>query len=84
MSVFDYLDKLRQKSEAERRGVAIVWSLVVTLIIVIIWFINSFWILPEREVTNKESFLKPHYERIMSGISIISQSAKNVFQKIKE
>ena len=67
--MFDFLDKLRKKSEAEKKMIALTISASITAIIFFIW-ISSFWI----NLSTSESNSKP----ILSDITPLSSIKDNV------
>ena len=69
MRMFDFLDKLRKKPEAEKKIIALTISASITAIIFFIW-ISSFWIKP----STSESNGKP----LLSSITPLSSIKDNV------
>ena len=69
MRMFDFLDKLRKKPEAEKKIIALTISASITAIIFFIW-ISSFWIKPSAP----ESDSKP----LLSSITPLSSIKDNV------
>lgn len=67
--MFDFIDKLRKKSLAERKMIALTVSASITAIIFFVW-ISTFWIKP----SSSESKGKP----ILSSITPLSSIKDNV------
>lgn len=64
-----YLDKLRQKSEAEKRNIAFFSSLIITLFIVLIWIFSSVLTYDAKETEN-----------LANPISSFTEEFKNIFE----
>ena len=54
--MFDFIDKLRKKPEAEKKIIALTISASITAIIFFIW-ISSFWIKPSASESNGKPIL---------------------------
>jgi len=54
--MFDLIDKLRKKPEAEKKMIALIISASITAIIFFIW-ISSFWIKPSASESNGKPLL---------------------------
>ena len=90
MSLFDYLEKVRQKPEPERRRLLMVWTVSVTLFIILLWLGNIFLFMPRADsvaiVGQQERFseladdLNEAFRRIYLGFDLVVGKSKGLFR----
>lgn len=90
MSLFDYLEKIRQKPEVERRRLLLVWTVSATLFIILLWLANIFLFMPQadsativgqQERLNKMKVnLNEGITRVYLGFDLMVDKSKDLFR----
>ncbi len=91
MSVFDYLEKVRQKSEPERRRLLVVWTFSLTVFIVGLWLINLYLFMPRADndavLAQKERFgevrgqVNEAVYQIYTGYDLLKTGITGIFRQ---
>ena len=97
MWLLQYLDRVRQRPEVERRRLLVIWTSVGTLFIAGGWLINLFFILPTPKVDSgtasstdsvvvEESFftkISSNIERIKVGLQVLTDITTKKVDSLK-
>lgn len=82
-SFFDYLEKVRQKPEKERRRLLLVWTFTLTAFIVGLWLINIYIFMPR--ASNEEVLAqREQVGQIRQNINEVTEQMYFGFSAIKE
>jgi len=89
MSFFDYLEKVRQKPEKERRRLLFIWTFSLTGFIVGLWLVNAYFFMPRADnqqvLAQKEQFgqvrgqVNETFGQIYAGYDLIKSSLADIF-----